>query len=135
MFSEGGNRFWLDLQWYLWQGLSRASGPWEHWAEYILSDLRLLLKRLPGLETLAWNDGTPLADEVTLNWIAEKVNDDMPGFSDEPAVATAAQTDDILALETEAMEKGTPRARRLRWSGCRVVRTWPHPAAAGCCVC
>lgn len=106
MFSEGGNRFWLDLQWYLWQGLSRASGPWEHWAEYILSDLRLLLKRLPGLETLAWNDGTPLADEVTLNWIAEKVNDDMPGFSDEPAVATAAQTDDILALETEAMEKG-----------------------------
>ncbi|MDO2423163.1 type VI secretion system domain-containing protein [Klebsiella pneumoniae] len=25
--------------------------------------------RLPGLETLAFNDGTPFADEVTLNWI------------------------------------------------------------------
>lgn len=106
MFTEGGNRFWLDLQWYLWQGLSRAGAPWEHWAEYILSDLKLLLIRLPGLETLAWNDGTPLADEVTLNWIAEKVNDEMPDFSDEPAVVTAAQADDILALETEAMEKG-----------------------------
>ncbi|RTM76620.1 type VI secretion system protein TssA [Enterobacter quasiroggenkampii] len=106
MFTEGGNRFWLDLQWYLWQGLSRAGGPWEHWAEYILSDLRLLLKRLPGLETLAWNDGTPLADEVTLNWIAEKVNDDMPGFADAPAVANGGQTDDISALEVEAMEKG-----------------------------
>ncbi|MCK7318564.1 type VI secretion system protein TssA [Enterobacter cloacae] len=106
MFTEGGNRFWLDLQWYLWQGLSRAGHPWEQWADYILSDLKLMLKRLPGLETLAWNDGTPLADEVTLNWIAEKVNDEMPGFSDEPAVATAAQADDILALETEAMEKG-----------------------------
>lgn len=106
MFTEGGNRFWLDLQWYLWQGLSRAGAPWEQWAEYILSDLRLLLKRLPGLETLAWNDGTALADEVTLNWIAEKVNDEMPGFSDEPAVATAAQADDILVLEAEAMEKG-----------------------------
>ncbi|HAT1618201.1 TPA: type VI secretion system protein TssA, partial [Raoultella ornithinolytica] len=106
MFTEGGNRFWLDLQWYLWQGLSRAGHPWEQWADYILSDLKLMLKRLPGLETLAWNDGTPLADEVTLNWIAEKVNDEMPGFSDEPAVATAAQTDDILALEAEAMEKG-----------------------------
>ncbi|MDO2440514.1 type VI secretion system protein TssA [Enterobacter nematophilus] len=106
MFSEGGNRFWLDLQWYLWQGLSRAGGPWEHWAEYILSDLRLLLKRLPGLETLAWNDGTPLADEVTLNWIAEKVNDDIPGFADAPAVANGGQTDDISALEVEAMEKG-----------------------------
>ncbi|RRW69720.1 type VI secretion system protein TssA [Pantoea dispersa] len=106
MFTEGGNRFWLDLQWYLWQGLSRAGNPWEQWADYILSDLKLMLKRLPGLETLAWNDGSPLADEVTLNWIAEKVNDDMPGFSDEPAMATAAQADDILALETEAMEKG-----------------------------
>ncbi|QGX92469.1 type VI secretion system protein TssA [Tatumella sp. TA1] len=106
MFTEGGNRFWLDLQWYLWQGLSRAGTPWEQWADYILSDLKLMLKRLPGLETLAWNDGTPLADEVTLNWIAEKVNDEMPGFSDEPAVVTAAQADDILALEAEAMEKG-----------------------------
>ncbi len=106
MFTEGGNRFWLDLQWYLWQGLSRAGHPWEQWADYILSDLKLMLKRLPGLETLAWNDGTPLADEVTLNWIAEKVNDEMPGFSDEPAVTTATQADDILALETEAMEKG-----------------------------
>jgi len=106
IFTEGGNRFWLDLQWYLWQGLSRAGGPWEHWAEYILSDLKLLLKRLPGLERLAWNDGTPLADEVTLNWIAEKVNDDMPGFADEPAVANGGQMDDIVALEAEAMEKG-----------------------------
>lgn len=106
MFTEGGNRFWLDLQWYLWQGLSRAGAPWEHWADYILSDLKLLLKRLPGLETLAWNDGTPLADEVTLNWIAEKVNNDMPGFDEEPAVLQGTQTDDIFALEAEAMEKG-----------------------------
>lgn len=106
MFTEGGNRFWLDLQWYLWQGLSRAGAPWEHWADYILSDLKLLLKRLPGLETLAWNDGTPLADEVTLGWIAEKVNNDMLGFAEEPAASQGVQTDDIFALEAEAMEKG-----------------------------
>jgi len=106
IFTEGGNRFWLDLQWYLWQGLSRAGSPWESWADYVLSDLKLLLKRLPGLETLAWNEGTPLADEVTLNWIAEKVNDDMPGFTEEPARVTGGQADDILALEAEAMEKG-----------------------------
>ena len=106
MFTEGGNRFWLDLQWYLWQGLSRAGSPWELWADYILSDLKLLLKRLPGLETLAWNDGTPLADEVTLAWIAEKVSNDMPRFTEEPAALQGAQTDDIFALEAEAMEKG-----------------------------
>lgn len=106
MFTEGGNRFWIDLQWYLWQGLSRAGAPWEYWADYILSDLKLMLKRLPGLETLAWNDGTPLADEVTLGWIAEKVNNDMSGFSEEPAASQRVQIDDIFALEAEAMEKG-----------------------------
>ena len=106
MFTEGGNRFWLDLQWYLWQGLSRAGSPWDSWADYVLSDLKLLLKRLPGLETLAWNDGTPLADEVTLGWIAEKVNNDMLGFAEESATSQSVQTDDIFALEAEAMEKG-----------------------------
>lgn len=106
LFCEGGNRFWLDLQWYLWQGLTRAGQPWDDWADYILSDLKLLLARLPGLEQLSWSDGTPLADEVTLNWITEKVNDDMAGFADEPAVVAGGQTDDILTLEAEAMEKG-----------------------------
>lgn len=107
MFSEGGNRFWLDLQWYLWQGLTRAGQPWDGWADYILSDLKLLLARLHGIEQLSWSDGTPFADEVTLTWIAEKVNDDMPGFGNEPAaVAGGGQTDDILALEAEAMVKG-----------------------------
>lgn len=107
MFCEGGNRFWLDLQWYLWQGLTRAGQPWEGWADYITSDLKLLLARLHGLEQLAWSDGTPFADEVTLNWIAEKVNDDIAGLGDEPAaVVGGGQTDEIFALEAEAMTKG-----------------------------
>lgn len=107
MFCEGGNCFWLDLQWYLWQGLTRAGQPWDGWADYILSDLKLLLARLHGLEQLSWSDGTPFADEVTLAWIIEKVNDDMPGLGHEPAaVAAGEQTDDILALEAEAMAKG-----------------------------
>lgn len=107
VFCEGGNRFWFDLQWYLWQGLTRAGQPWDGWADYILSDLKLLLARLPGLEQLCWSDGTPFADEVTLSWITEKVNDELPAFGHEPAaVAAGAATDDILALEAEAMAKG-----------------------------
>lgn len=107
MFCEGSNRFWLDLQWYLWQGLTRAGHPWEGWADYITSDLKLLLARLHGIEQLSWSDGTPFADEVTLSWIAEKVNDDMPGLGDESAVVVGGgQKDDILALEPEAMAKG-----------------------------
>jgi len=107
MFSEGANRFWLDLQWYLWQGLTRAGQPWNCWADYITSDLKLLLARLHGLEQLSWSDGTPFADEVTLNWIAEKVNNDLAQLGDEPAVvAGGGQTDDILVLEAEAMARG-----------------------------
>ncbi|WP_417314061.1 type VI secretion system protein TssA [Enterobacter sp.] len=107
MFCEGGNRFWLDLQWYLWQGLSRAGQPWDSWADYILSDLKLLLARLHGLEQLSWSDGTPFADDVTLTWIAEKVNDTMSGFGNEPTTfAIDGNKEDIFSLEAEAMAKG-----------------------------
>lgn len=106
MYCEGVNHFWLDLQWYLWQGLSHACQPWDTWADSVLFDLRLLLKRLPGLEGLAWNDGTPFADEVTTAWIAEKVNEEGLLYGDEPATVVNSQADDVLLLESEAMEKG-----------------------------
>ncbi len=106
MFCEGVNHFLLDLQWYLWQGLSHASQPWDTWADSVLFDLRLLLKRLPGLEGLAWNDGTPFADEVTTASIAEKVNEEGLLYGDEPATVVNSQADDVLLLESEAMEKG-----------------------------
>ena len=106
MYCEGVNHFWLDLQWYLWQGLSHAGHPWDTWVDSVLFDLRLLLKRLPGLDTLAWNDGTPFADEVTTSWIAEKVNEEGLMYGDEPATVVNRQADDVLLLESEAMEKG-----------------------------
>lgn len=106
MYCEGVNHFWLDLQWYLWQGLSHAGQPWDAWTDSVLLDLRLLLKRLPGLEGLAWNDGTPFADEVTTAWIAEKVNEEGLLYGDEPANVVNGQTDDVLLLEPEAMKKG-----------------------------
>ena len=95
MYCEGVNHFWLDLQWYLWQGLSHAGQPWDTW-----------LKRLPGLEGLAWNDGTPFADEVTTAWIAEKVNEEGLIYDNELATVVNGQADDVLLLESEAMEKG-----------------------------
>ncbi|WP_127956804.1 type VI secretion system protein TssA [Serratia microhaemolytica] len=73
MFNEAANHFWLDLQWYLHQAFSKAGSPFDSWADYIKQDLKLLLTRLPGLETLCWNDGTPFADEVTLAWINQQV--------------------------------------------------------------
>ena len=83
-----------------------------------MADLKGLLRRLTGLETLAFNDGAPFADEVTLNWISESVLDDMPGWKD----AVTVMDNDILALEPEALEKADSE-------GLDVTLQWPqtHP--------
>ena len=74
-------------------------------ADIIIADLKGLLRRLPGLETLAFNDGTPFADEVTLNWINQSVQDEMSNWRDEPVNALSETGNDILALEPEVLEK------------------------------
>ncbi len=85
-------------------------------AAIIQDDLKGLLSRLRGLETLAFNDGTPFADEVTLNWIQLQVMDEPGNWQDEPAT-TASGENDILQLEPEALaladREGTEAA--LTW--------------------
>ncbi|ENL7643501.1 type VI secretion system domain-containing protein [Enterobacter hormaechei] len=51
------------------------------------------------------NDGTPFADEVTLNWIQQHVTDSGGGWQEDSAVtaATASGDNDILQLESEAL--------------------------------
>ncbi|MCZ6319036.1 type VI secretion system domain-containing protein [Escherichia coli] len=60
MYCEGVNHFWLDLSVVSLAGAQSCWSAQDSWSDAVLSDLRLLLKRLPGLEGLAWNDGTPL---------------------------------------------------------------------------
>ncbi|WP_336185123.1 type VI secretion system protein TssA [Klebsiella grimontii] len=102
-FSRGANHLWLDLQWYIHQALVKSGQ--GVLADIISADLKGLLSRLTGLETLAFNDGTPFADEVTLNWINQSVLDDIAGWRDEPVSADSGDNNDILALEPEALEK------------------------------
>lgn len=103
IYAEGVNHFWLDLQWYLCQALSRQAPPEDGWADIVKRDLGMLLDRLPGLESLRWNDGSPFADEVTRNWIAQHVSGNQsPQWL--PAPATPDPVDvDILALEARAL--------------------------------
>lgn len=102
-FSRGASHLWLDLQWYIHQALMKSGQ--DVLASIIVADLKGLLRRLTGLEMLAFNDGTPFADEVTLNWIKQSVLDDMPGWRDEPVSAASETDNDILALEPEALDK------------------------------
>ncbi|WP_308066518.1 type VI secretion system contractile sheath large subunit [Escherichia coli] len=71
-------------------------------ARYIGLVMPRVLGRLP------YGPDTPFADEVTLAWIAEKVNEEEVMYGDEAAIPAVVngQTDDVLILESEAMEKG-----------------------------
>lgn len=102
LLSRGANHLWLDVQWYLHQALIKSGQEAE--AAIIQADLKGLLSRLNGLETLAFNDSTPFADEVTLNWIQQQVMDDPMGWQEDSAASSVTACDDeILQLEPEAL--------------------------------
>ena len=101
LLSRGANHLWLDVQWYLHQALLKSGREAE--AAIIQTDLKGVLSRLPGLETLAFNDGTPFADDVTLNWIEQQVMDAPAGWGNDNTAASANDDDGILLLEPEAL--------------------------------
>jgi len=104
LFSEGVNHLWLDVQWYLYQALTKAGAPWDAWSVIIKQDLQQLLNRLPGLEQLAWSDGSPFADEVTREWINREVLEQgIASLTDLNSNMYAVEHDDILSLEQEAL--------------------------------
>ena len=85
--------------------MSKSPAPWDGWAAVIASDLKQFLTRLPGLETLAWEDGTPFSDEVTLNWIKQQILEENSTSLHNFPAHQSLQTDDaaVLALEQEAL--------------------------------
>nr|WP_105604897.1 type VI secretion system protein TssA [Cronobacter sakazakii] len=102
LFARGASHLWLDLQWYLHEALQRSGK--ETLAGIIRADLNGLLNRLPGLETLAFSDGTPFADEVTQHWIAQQVRENASGPDAAHVVdAGSAADDEVLQLEPEAV--------------------------------
>ncbi|WP_338641118.1 type VI secretion system protein TssA [Burkholderia pyrrocinia] len=69
-FMEGVNHLWFDLQHFQHVALDHVGAPYNTWRELLRADFALFLERLPGIERLAFNDGTPFADDTTLEWIA-----------------------------------------------------------------
>lgn len=104
LLAQGVNHLWLDVQWYTWQALVKLDNDSVR-ADILCRDLQGLLTRLPGLEAMAFNDGTPFADEVTLSWIQERVIDSAPQWQNEPASSVVAGSDDVLSLEPEVLAK------------------------------
>ncbi|CAX57949.1 conserved uncharacterized protein [Erwinia billingiae Eb661] len=102
LYAQGVNHLWLDLQWYSWQALAKLDADSVR-ADILCRGVKGLLSRLPGLEALAFNDGTPFADEVTQNWIGQQVMDD-PGDWGSDALTPESQSDEeVLLLEPELL--------------------------------
>jgi type VI secretion system protein VasJ len=69
-FMEGVNHLWFDLQYFQHVALDHVGAPYSTWRELLRADFALFLERLPGIERLSFNDGTPFADDASLEWIA-----------------------------------------------------------------
>lgn len=64
-FAEGANHYWLDLQYYAFAAQDQAGGAYARVRDLLATDCALMLERLPGLDRLAFADGTPFADDTT----------------------------------------------------------------------
>jgi type VI secretion system protein VasJ len=61
--------FWLDLSRITAQSLEQLGGRHQKAAETVALDTALFVHRLPGIERLTFQDGTPFADKDTRAWL------------------------------------------------------------------
>jgi len=66
-------RFCLDLHRHTAQALGALGGGHARAREAVLIEVRALLGRMPAVATLAFSDGSPLADAQTRTWLDEEV--------------------------------------------------------------
>lgn len=109
-FMEGVNHLWFDLQYFQHAALDHVGTPYSAWRELLRADFALFLERLPGIERLAFSDGTPFADDTTLEWIARHavVRDLEAGETVAPLPVSADSERDAAGdwpeIETQARE-------------------------------
>lgn len=90
-------RAWLDLHRYAWQACQERS--YYTVATAIGSELKALLADFPALPDWELNDGTPVANSETKNWLHTNVAP--------PAENKPAREIQIMALETPAATEGS----------------------------
>ena len=72
-FLEGANHYWLDLQYYTWQGQQALGGLYLSQVDSSLFELKSFLTRCEGLTGLSFDNGFPFVSADTLKWLEEKV--------------------------------------------------------------
>ncbi|BBF86432.1 uncharacterized protein ImpA [Aquitalea magnusonii] len=138
-FLEAANHFWLDLQYLAWQALGQLGESHQHWRDIALSDIALMRHRLCGIEQLCFADGSPFADDNTLEWLASQaVVHDLSGGDNQlaPPLISVTGTDlkDIgqqaqLLAEQQGLEaalgwlQSLPRPHGLRQQAQQLLLT------------
>jgi len=100
LFYESPNQYWLDLQRAADQALGALGPEYGAARKALRRDLAGLLERLPGLEGLAFSDGTPFADAATREWLDREIRPLLGGGA-RAAAAPAAPGDAALEAELE----------------------------------
>lgn len=102
-FMEGANHLWLDLSYFQHVALDHAGTPYREWRKPVFADLLQLTERLPGIERLAFSDGTPFAEEATLEWMAQHADArDTRGESLKPLPAGETEAGHWQEMEAQA---------------------------------
>lgn len=94
---------WLDLQRYTAQGLEQLGASHRAAHDLVVLLTRSLLERVPSLAGLQFSDGSPLADELTRQWLAEQVLAGDGGAAvAAPAVASSVDPAALAELRRES---------------------------------
>ena len=104
-FAEGANHFWLDLQYYAHTAQEHGGGDYAQARDLAATDCALMLGRLQGIERLSFDDGTPFAEDMTLEWITRHatVRDIERGEAVAPVAVTSAHAD-WAEMEAQAID-------------------------------
>ena len=132
--QESGFHVWLELQQIADKGL-RAAGPaYENAADAVVSETLQLVKRVPRLVELSFNDGTPFASLEARDWIEAlrgggSTGASQHGTQDEATLETI-QVADALAAAGKLQEAlaGLLEASRSAQSGAERFRLDLHSA-------
>jgi type VI secretion system protein VasJ len=107
--AAGEDPLWLDPHRMTWQALGALGPAHEKARAAVVAEVRTFTGRLPGLASLAFSDGSPLADPATRAWLEEAAGASAPagarpaaGGLDEAAAAALARAKELFGAGPSA---------------------------------
>jgi type VI secretion system protein VasJ len=99
--EDSAFKYWLTAQRYVTEALEKIGGPATKAAEEVKLQLAKLLRRIPSIENLKFNNDMPFADDRTLEWINEDVKSNMQGGSSQDMILPPILGEDYDPINKE----------------------------------